>query len=211
VERGPRSPEHFVDGYDERVDRKASDRLMAVHINVGFGAEEGDKQWKHLDARCPVLLARGAQGFTARTIRNPDEGKPPAEHQLRRCPVCFEDGGPLRSQPDPVWLGEARGLEQAHPDARAWVYDLMFPSERRSQVGMASDLCARLRRRWKATCRSRFGKDCIPWYYDLLTRDPTTELVLAAVPYCSREEALAAERALRQQKLANGWDVTSSV
>lgn len=41
---------------------------MAVHINVALVPDDGGKPWKHLDARCQVLLAGAAADFPVETI-----------------------------------------------------------------------------------------------------------------------------------------------
>jgi hypothetical protein len=183
---------------------------VAVHINEGHVPEDGGKPWKHLYPDCPLLLERAAHGYPARRVRNVDDRKPLSEHVRRRCPVCFGSGEALKGIPTPPWLKLAQKL-QLETAAGAWVYDLMYEPEQRSQVGMATNLYTRLRSRFRATCRSRFGEDCIPWYHDLLKRNPDVEVLLEAKPYATKAEALAAEDALRTRKRAQGWDVSSDV
>jgi hypothetical protein len=170
---------------------------------------DGGRPFKHLDARCVLLLEAEAQGHEVRRVRNADHGKPNENHARRRCPVCFSDGCPLPGIPRPNWLDEAKRLEAA-TESVAWTYDLMWPTGKLSQVGMATKLHARLSSRWRGTCQGRLsGPDSIPWYYDLLVQDPAVELTLAATPYPTRELALEAESVLREQKRKDGWQVSS--
>lgn len=68
----------------------------------------------------------------------------------------------------------------------------MSPPDKRSQVGMATHLSDRLAKRRKATCKSRFGRDCIPWYHDLLRSHSAVEIVLEAIPCDIRADAMPA-------------------
>jgi hypothetical protein len=77
---------------------------------------------------------------------------------------------------------------------------------------MATSLHGRLQARYRATRKSRFGVDGIPWLRDLLLQDPNVVLRLEAVPYESREAAHAAEGKLRAQgRRRERWDVSSDV
>ena len=184
---------------------------MAVLINNGHVATDGGKAWKHLDYSCPLLLERAERGFPILRRKNVDHKKPLELHERRRCPVCFKEGGRLRDIPEPQWLIHAREL-QAESVASAWVYDLRHPTEKITQVGMATNLYTRLRSRFKATCSARFTMaDGIPWYYDLLAADPNAELILNATSFKSRGAALQAEATLRKQLSESGWGVTSDV
>ena len=76
---------------------------------------------------------------------------------------------------------------------------------------MASDLFQRLSSRWRATCNTRFGQDCIPWLYDCLRDDPRYEPALNVEAFQTEREALLAEDALRRRLQRDGWHVTSMV
>lgn len=183
--------------------------IVAVYINRGHRPADGGRPFKHLDARCDLLLEVASQGYEVARVRNVDRARPPHERERRRCPVCFCEGGPLTGVPRPRWLDDARTLEST-VQAVAWVYDLMWPPAMVSQVGMASKLYERLARRWRGTCQGRLdGTDSIPWYYDLLVQNPWVELTLVAIPYDSRDTALEAEVALREEKRRDGWQVSS--
>ena len=181
---------------------------MPIHINVGHTQDDGGKPWKHLSAHCPLLRERAEAGFPAKKIRNPDNNKPLEEHKYARCPECFGVGrGELSDVTrTPGFLETARRLEQRKAHGTFWVYNVFDRDDLKAQVGMAGDLYTRLRRRWLATRKSRFGEDCIPWLYDKLSSNQGYEPDLEALPFPSRAAALAAERAKREQLAQAGWD-----
>src|SRR5919108_1450475 len=121
----------------------------------------------------------------------------------RRCPVCFEEGPPLGPRPEPEWLREAR---ERSASARAWVYSIELPAARRAQVGFASDLYGRLRSRWHATLKGRFGEsDAVPFLYNALLEGRGGEIRVDMRPFHSEGEARAAEARLRADKERAGW------
>ena len=181
---------------------------VPIHINVGHTRDDDGKPWKHLSAHCPLLREHAEAGFPAKKIRNPDNNRPPAEHKYARCPECFSVGGGELSNVTrtPRVLETARRLERRKAPGAFWVYNVLDRSDRKAQVGMAGDLYRRLRQRWLATRKSRFGEDCIPWLYDKLSSNPGYEPALEASAFPSRVAALAAERAKREQLVRAGWD-----
>jgi hypothetical protein len=61
--------------------------LVAVYINEGHVPKDGGKPWKHLDPRCPKLLALEARAYVAKRVLNIDGSKPIERHVRRRCPI----------------------------------------------------------------------------------------------------------------------------
>jgi hypothetical protein len=112
---------------------------------------------------------------------------------------------------EPPWLMKARRLEASKRTGTAWVYNLFDPGRHDAQVGMASDLHARLSSRWRATCKGGFVQDGIPWLNDRLVEDAAFVPTLDAHPYPDAASALAAETTLRARLRAEGWHVSSDV
>lgn len=129
----------------QSAQRSKGEHAMAVLINDGHVAGDGGKPWKHLDYLCPLLAQRAERGFPVLRRDNVDHKKPFQLHERRRCPVCFKEGGMLEGIPDPDWLARAEEL-QVETAASAWVYDLRHPTEKITQVGMATNLYRRLPR-----------------------------------------------------------------
>ena len=185
---------------------------MAVWINIGHVAEDGGSPWKHLRGDCSLLRRRASAGHAATKVNNPDARLPLDQHNYRRCPECFGEGGRLAVEQTPRWLERAAALQRASRPGTFWTYVLSDPESRHVQVGMAANLGQRLRSRWRATLAGRFDmSDSIPWLYDRVAADPRYEPEFEAAEYASREEALAHERALRTQLRHEGWHDSSDV
>ena len=183
---------------------------MAIYVNQGHRPSDGDRRWKHLDGNCPDLLRRQREGFPIKRMRNVDHNKPIDEHTRRRCPHCFREPEALTITRTPDFLHAAVRLADLSPGVY-WVYNLQDAPRKNAQVGMASNLPARLRSRWRATLAAGFVQDGIPWLHDRLKGDPAFEPALAASAHATRVAALREERRLRHELRSRGWNVSSDV
>jgi hypothetical protein len=179
---------------------------MAVYVNVGFAPPDGGKEWKHLDARCPLLRERAEEGFPITRVRNVDDRRPTEQHLRRRCPACFVERPPLPPRPTPGWVLAASDPAYHPREGIAWVYDIMCEPGRLSLVGMSSNLAQRLQAHWRSVLAGGFPS--LWWYHDMLRDDPNAELTWTAEPF-PRRRVRRAERERRRQKRAAGWQVTS--
>lgn len=183
---------------------------MPIYINRHHIPADRGLPYKHLTRTCPALVATGEHGFAIAHVKNDDHKKPESQHIRRRCPHCFRPAAPVTTTAPvpPRFLDDARRLGAAHPDA-FWVYNLHDATRRDAQVGMATDLHARLRSRWTASLKPGFNQDGIPWLNAYLTTNPGYQPTLTATAHPTKPEALAAEKALRAKLLSEGWNVTS--
>jgi hypothetical protein len=110
--------------------------------------------------------------------------------------------------PLPPWVSQARAHDHEKPD-RAWVYEITCRSAKAVHVGEAGpgQLFARIKSRWRATCRSRWGRDCIPWLHDLLVERGSGEVELVVRDFATEREAKAEEK-VAWERYPKGWEVT---
>lgn len=189
---------------------------MSIHVNVGYPPAPNGKEWKHLRRTCPELVAREQAGYRVKSdIPNTDRkyGEETRLHKRERCPVCFVASiRVFPAHPRPVWLVEAQELERSKAPGTHWVYEVICRTDSAVQVGEAKNLFSRLSERWAASCRGRWGDDCIPWLYDLLEEGRADQVELAAHRFPTKEAALAAEKRIRAQRKREGWrEVTGLV
>lgn len=183
---------------------------MAIYINVGHVPSDGGKPWKHMNGRCAFLQELAEAGFPIKRVPNTDGAKPLANHARRRCD-CFIEQLALPKLRTPRWLQAAQATEARARRPSFWTYNIYDPEKRDSQVGMASDLSARLLSRWRATCKPGFPPDGIPWLNARLAEDKAFQPTLEVRRYASRDAALAAERKLRRRLRVEGWHVSSDI
>jgi hypothetical protein len=172
---------------------------IGIYINSGYISPDGST-CKHVEGWCHLLLERHDAGHPIVRVRNDRTDRRP-------CPACFYDGGPL-TVAMPQALTNAIAFAKSHPSP-AWIYEVTAETHRVSQVGMATDVADRLRRRWRATCARRLAPDGIPWLHDLLADDSDVNLTCTVSPFPSRQLALVAEDRRRRELRAAGWRVSS--
>lgn len=181
---------------------------MPIYLNEGFPPAPSGREWKHLRPTCPLLLDRAAEGYAVKPEANPDDGiEDTALHKYERCGVCFKAGKSLAATPLPAWLESARQLQSSPPDGvGAYVYEIVALKARYVHLGKAraDEIYTRLKNRWDRTCKSRWGRDCVPWMYDLVAEGRRDEIELVLHRFPTEKAAVDAEKRMKRDYDASG-------